>query len=109
MREIEKASGSGSRACMKLRKSQALAAGHAWIQESLRIWQQGMHESAEAGMGRKKGGELLRGHGQLKRNPVCKFVATRYAYTACAILYSAWLKDQCVKEHECVLVCMTSW
>ena len=41
---------------MKLRKSQALAAGHAWIQESLRIWQQGMHESGEAGMGRKKGG-----------------------------------------------------
>ena len=29
MHEIEKVSGSGSRACMKLRKSQALAAGHA--------------------------------------------------------------------------------
>ena len=29
MHEIEKVSGSGSRACMKLWKSQALAAGHA--------------------------------------------------------------------------------
>ena len=29
MHESEKVSGSGSRACMKLRKSQALAAGHA--------------------------------------------------------------------------------
>ena len=78
LREFDKASGSGSRACMKLRKSQALAAGHACIRESVRLWQQGMYESGGGRHGDEERGELVRGYGQFKRNPVCKLVAKRY-------------------------------
>ena len=56
LREFDKASGSGSRACVKLRKSQALAAGHACTQESVRLWQQDMYESGGGRQGTKKGG-----------------------------------------------------
>ena len=41
---------------MTLRKSQALAAGHAWTQESLRLWQQGLHEGGGGRHGEEEGG-----------------------------------------------------